>query len=101
MYYQHQDKKAWLGPVCVFAIKGIDMFILANGIVRKVPRCNMQICERENEDDEGKREEKQKGGSVKFDDQQFGDNINKEDVKKQERRITCSMTDVEKRVGER
>ena len=32
----------------VFAFKGI--FIFANGSVRKVPRCNVQICTRENEE---------------------------------------------------
>ena len=31
VYYQHQDKKAWLGPVIVFAMKGNDIFIFANG----------------------------------------------------------------------
>ena len=101
VYYQHQDKKAWLEPLCVFAIKVNDIFISTNGSVRKVPRCNVQICEREDEADEEKREEKQKGGSIKFDDQQFRDNITEEDIKKQERRITCSMMDVEKRELER
>ena len=36
VYYQHQDKKAWLGPVKVFASKGNDIFIFANGNIRKV-----------------------------------------------------------------
>ena len=34
---QHQDMKAWLGQEKVFAVKGNDMFLLANGIARKVP----------------------------------------------------------------
>ena len=38
VYYLHQDKKAWLGPVKVFAVKGRDIFIFANGSVRKVSR---------------------------------------------------------------
>ena len=46
VYYQHQDKKAWLGPVKVFARNGNDIFIFANGDVRKVPRCNVQLCEK-------------------------------------------------------
>ena len=41
VYYQHQDKKAWLGPFKVFAVKGNEIFIFANGSVRKVPRCNV------------------------------------------------------------
>ena len=38
LYYQHQDKKAWSGPVKVFAVKGRDIFIFANRNVRKVLR---------------------------------------------------------------
>ena len=57
VYYQHQDKKAWLGPVKVFAVKGRDIFIFANGSVRKVPRCNVQLCETEDDDSEEKDEE--------------------------------------------
>ena len=53
VYYQHQDKKSGLGPVKVFAINGRDVFVLANGSVRKVPRCNVQICEEELMEDEG------------------------------------------------
>ena len=49
VHYQHQDKKAWVGPVRVFAVKGNDIFFFANGSVRKVPRCNMQLCEKERE----------------------------------------------------
>ena len=45
LYYQNKDKMAWLGPVKVFAVKGRDLFIFANGGVRKVPRCNIQLCE--------------------------------------------------------
>lgn len=63
MYYQHQDKKAWLGPVRVFSVKGNDIFICANGSVRKVANCNIQICERENEEDEQEREGLKNGGS--------------------------------------
>ena len=50
VYYQNQDKKAWLGPVRVFAVKGRDIFIFANGGIKKVPRCNIQLCESEDEE---------------------------------------------------
>lgn len=86
----------------MFAVKGNDIFIFVNGSVRKVPRCNVQICEREYEDDEEKGKKTNGArGSVKFDDKRFGDNITEEGVEKQERRITRSMMDVEKRELER
>ena len=47
VYYQHKDGKAWLGLAKVFATNGNDIFIFANGNVRKVPRCNIQLCEKE------------------------------------------------------
>ena len=47
VYYQHQDRKAWMGPV---KAKGKDIFIFANGNVRKVPRCNVQLCKSEEEE---------------------------------------------------
>lgn len=46
IYYQYQDKKAWMGPVKVFARNGNDIFVFANGNIRKVPRCNVQLCEK-------------------------------------------------------
>ena len=35
--YQHQDKKAWLGPVQVFSKQGNSIFLFANGSMRKIP----------------------------------------------------------------
>ena len=32
--YQHQDKKAWLGPVHVFSIQGKSIFLFSNGTIR-------------------------------------------------------------------
>ena len=57
VYYQHQDGKAWLGPVKVFAKNGNDIFVFANGNVRKVPRCNIQLCEKEMENEKEKKSE--------------------------------------------
>ena len=45
--YQHQDKKAWLGAMNVFAVKGKDILIFNKGSVRKVPRWNVLLCEAE------------------------------------------------------
>ena len=44
VYYQNQDKKAWLGPVEVFSRKGNSVFLFANGSMKKIPRCNIQLC---------------------------------------------------------
>ena len=55
VYYQHQDRKAWMGLVKVFTLIGKDVFIFANGNVRKVPRCNVQLCK--SEEEESKNEE--------------------------------------------
>ena len=60
VYYQNQDKKAWLGLVKVFAVKGRDIFIFANGGIKKVPRCNIQLCEPEDDENDEEKEEKSK-----------------------------------------
>ena len=105
VYYQHQDKKSWLEPVKVFAVNGKDVFVFANGSIRKVPRCNVQLCEEEmvedKEADRKKTEEEHKRVSVEFEDKNFGEDIEKEDVKKEDRRMTCLMMDVERRELER
>ena len=54
VFYQYQDKKVWLGPAKVFACNGNDVFIFANGNIRKVPRCNVQLCDKDVENDKGK-----------------------------------------------
>ena len=41
----------------MFLVNGGDVFIFANGNIRKVPRCNVQLCDRGVEtekDEEGK-----------------------------------------------
>ena len=53
-YYQNQDKKVWLGPAKVFASYGNDIFIFANGNIRKVLRYNVQLCDSGVEIDKGK-----------------------------------------------
>ena len=71
VYYQNQDKKAWLGLVKVHAVKGREVFVFANGNVKKVPRCNVQLCEAEddeNEEEEGEVSKENKKNSVSFED---------------------------------
>ena len=46
VFYQYEDKKAWLGPERVFSVKGRDVFVFANGNIRKIPRCNVQLSEK-------------------------------------------------------
>ena len=81
VYYQHQDKKSWLGPLKVFAVNGKDVLVFANSSLRKVPRCNVQLCEEEMI--EGENNDKKdikgehKGVSVEFKDEDFGGNIEK------------------------
>ena len=98
VYYQHQDRKAWMGLVKVFAVKGKDVFIFANGNVRKVPRCNVQLCESEEEESKNEEceESKNKETHLKFNDENFGDGIVEEDLKGY-RRVMHSMTDVQRR----
>ena len=69
MFYQYQDKKAWLGPERVFATNGNNIFIFANGNIRKVLRCNVQFCENrvENDKDKGGKNE----AKVQFKEQGF------------------------------
>ena len=66
------------GSVRVFAVKNKkDVFIFTNGNVRKVPRCNVQLCA--SEKDESKTEDckklKDKETKVKFKDKDFDDGI--------------------------
>ena len=92
MYYQYQDKKAWLGPVKVFAMNGNDIFVFANGNVRKVPRCNVQLCEKEMETEKEEKNETK----VQFEEQEFGKNFEDKDVEIVEKRVTRSMKDAKR-----
>ena len=49
VFYQYEDKKAWLGTKKVFAVNRGDIFIFANGNLRNVPRCDVQLCEKKEE----------------------------------------------------
>ena len=52
VYYQYHDKKAWLGPTKVFASNGNNIFIFANGNIRKVLRSNVNLCDKGVESEE-------------------------------------------------
>ena len=57
-------------------------------------------CETELVEDEGEKlnlEEEKRKGLVKFEEQSFGENICKEDMEAADRRMTRSLTDVQRR----
>ena len=92
MYYQVENKKAWLGPVRIFAVKGNSVFLFANGNMKKIPRCNVKLCGRkevEFVEEEEKEEPKEINDSEVKD--SFGDNIEEDDVEDIERMRTRSM----------
>ena len=51
VFYQNQDKKAWLGPVPVFSVQKNSNFLFANDSMKKIPRCNVQLLRSEGDKD--------------------------------------------------
>ena len=94
VFYQYEDKKAWLGPEKGFAVNGGNIFIFANGNLRKVPRCNVQLSEKKEEIRRDKKE-----GSVSrvtFEDREsedFGKEVEEKDVEAVRKIMTRSMID--------
>ena len=98
VFYQYEDKKAWLGPEKVFTVNGGDVFIFANGNIRKIPRCNIQLCDKVVDIDE----EEENNMKVRFEEQDsgdkgFGDEIEKQDVEEVRKRVATSMRDVKRK----
>ena len=117
VFYQVEKKKAWLGPVKIFAIKGNSVFLFANGSMRKIPRCNVKLCKRREEEsdfphihplrrsqvvsqpgncaggNDTPEVRKEKVDFVDNEDEKvdFGDNIEEDDVKEFDRMRTRSM----------
>ena len=109
VFYQYEDKKAWLGPEKVFTVNGGDVFIFANGNIRKILRYNVQLCYRGVENEKG--EEGKNMTKVKFEEQDsqekkvtqeqyeeqgFGNEIEKKEVEEVNKRVTRSMTDAKR-----
>ena len=86
----------------MFSVQGNSVFLFANGSMRKVPRCNIQLCDQEYDVSksfvEGGTQDKR---SVVFEEESFGDNIVEKDLEQSGRCKTRSMTDVERRELER
>jgi hypothetical protein len=45
VFYQYRDKKDWRGPVQVFCHRGVNVFVFANGDIKKVHQCQVQPYE--------------------------------------------------------
>jgi hypothetical protein len=44
VFYQDKLKKSWLGPVKVFCQRGENVWVWANGDLKKVAKCKIQTC---------------------------------------------------------
>ena len=98
VFYQYEDKKAWLGPEKVFAVNGGDIFIFANGNLRKVPRCNVQLSEKKEEI--GRDEKEGSVSKVTFEEREsedFGEEVEEKDVEAVRKIMTRSMTDAKRK----
>ena len=98
VFYQYEDKKAWLGPGEVFALNGGDIFIFPNDNLRKVPRCNVQLSEKK---EEIERDETEGSASrVTFEEREseaFGKEVEEKDVEEVSKIMTRSMTDAKRK----
>jgi hypothetical protein len=43
VFYQNRNKKAWRGPVHVFNQRGDNVFVWANGDIKKVAKCKVKM----------------------------------------------------------
>ena len=48
VFYQDKMKKAWCGPVKVFTQRGRDVYAWANGDLKKIASCKVQLCSQRN-----------------------------------------------------
>ena len=83
-----------MGPEKVFAVNGGDVFIFANGNIRKVPRCNVPLSEK-NEEIE-KDETEGNVPKVTFEEKEseaFGEEVEEQDIEEVNRVMTRSKTD--------
>ena len=78
----------------MFAVNGGNVFIFANGNIRKVPRCNVQLNDKNNEIEKDESEENVSkvtfGGN---DSEAFLEAVEKQDVEEVSKIVTRSITD--------
>ena len=72
----------------------ISIKIRRHGNIRKVTRFNVQLYDKEVENDKGNEEKNE--ARVQFEEQGFGDNIEDKDVEVVDKRVTRSMTDAKR-----
>merc|ERR1712115_771466 len=98
VFYQYEDKTAWLGPEEVFTVNGRDIFIFANGNLRKVPRCNVQLSEKKEEI--GRDEKEGSVSKVTFEEREsedFGKEVGEKGIEAIRKIMTRSMTDAKRK----
>ena len=73
VFYQTNNKKAWLGPVEVTDVDNNYVFVKTNGDRRKVPKCNVKLNVKNGDGDDeileadDKEEKDKQKEKVKFD----------------------------------
>ena len=64
VFYQEKNKKSWRGPVPVCCHRGRDVFVIANGNIKKIADSHVQpykiVDNKEQEQDEDIQKEKKK-----------------------------------------
>ena len=80
----------------MFAVNGGDIFIFANGNLRKVPRCNVQLSEKKEEIE--KDETEGSTSTVTFEEKDSeGKEIEEKDIEEVSKIMTRSMTDAKRK----
>ena len=82
----------------MLAVNGGDVLVFANGNIRKVPRCNVQLSEK-NEEIE-KDETEGNVSKVTFEEKDtegFGEEVEKQDMEEVSKIVTRSMTDAKRK----
>ena len=79
------------------AVKGRYIFVFANGGIKNVPRCNIQLCEPEDDDNDEEKEEESKEDKKKKNLVSFGELPDELEDNEENRRVTRAMTEGERR----
>ena len=65
VYYQIEGRKAWLGLVKIFAVKGNSIFVFTNGSIRKIPWSNVKLHRKEEEENNNFEDPKKEESEVR------------------------------------
>ena len=86
----------------MFPVQRNSVFLFANGSMRKIPRCNVQLCsseEEEEQSDSDKDKESSCSPTVNFDKESFSENMTEKDI--EETKDAIDDSGGEKRTRER